>query len=200
MKKYKNIVGQIRDLPWPKLSSRGLEISMVLGAFAALEFAGSSRIALVLYPDSPAFQELAAGELDTDNLVFGGYNQRGDHAAFLWHFIRKHKLVEIYPEAVAAGEQYLADIRTLSREVRAMSIVSREHELPGIFNRILQATDWSTPALQAFRYYLERHIELDSGEGGHADLLSGFEVTDAVADFYEFRLKMYRCIPTLFAQ
>ncbi len=197
--KYEQIVEQIRNLSWNKLSSDELQWLMVLSGYAAREFAESLRIALNLYPQSRELQEMASGELKTNNLRFADYQAVGDHVDFIWKFIEDAGIDSECPtEILSAGEEYLAKIRELSPEVRAMSIVSREKELSGIFIQILKASDWSAKGLDAFRYYLERHIALDSNEGGHADLLSGFKVDDSVAKFYETRLGMYRCIPTLF--
>lgn len=196
---YKQIVRVIAGLKWENLSTTELQELMVLSAYAAREFAESLRIALNLYPKSSNFQEMARGEINTDNLVFDDYNQMGDHADFLWHFIDKYGCINLYPEVQKAGEIYISQVRALSSEVRAMSVVSRERELPGIFRRVLEAKDWSTPSLGAFQYYLTEHIRLDSMEGGHGDLLAGFGVREDVGLFYKIRLDMYRSIPNLFA-
>lgn len=197
--KYKQIVEQIRNLSWGNISGLELQWLMILSGFAAREFAESLRIALDLHPGSPELREMAAGELKTTNLQFAGYNAVGDHADFIWNFIKKAGIDKSCPaEVIAAGERYLEEVKKISPAARAMSIVSREKELSGIFAEILKAKDWSAEGLGAFRYYLERHIALDSEEGGHADLLSGFEVNDVVAEFYQARLDLYRCIPKLF--
>jgi hypothetical protein len=197
--KYNQVVEQIRNLAWDKISAVELQWLMLLSGFAAGEFAESLRIALKLHPESPEFREMATGELQTTNLQFAGYNAVGDHADFIWNFISKAGIDKSCPaEVISAGEIYLEKISKMSPEVRAMSIVSRENELSGIFAEVLKAKDWSAEGLGAFRYYLERHIALDSAEGGHADLLSGFVVNDDVAEFYQARLDLYRCIPKLF--
>ena len=137
----------------------------------------------------------------TGNLHFEDYDQVGDHADFLWHFIQKHGILAKVPQEVRESVgAYLQAVECLPRAVRVMSIVSRERELSGIFERILEAPDWSLPGLAAFRYYLEEHIKLDSNEGGHADLLAGCEVDERVVEFYERRLDLYRCMPTLFTK
>jgi hypothetical protein len=195
---HKQIVRAIAGLTWENLSTTELQELMVLSAYAAREFAESLRIALEIYPKSIEFQEMALGEINTENLKFGGYKKSGDHADFLWHFINKHRLADLYPDAQRAGERYLAQVQGLPKEVRAMSVVSRERELPGIFRRVLEAKDWSAQGLDAFRYYLAEHIHLDSMEGGHGDLLAGFGVTEEVGAFYQIRMDMYRCIPNLF--
>ncbi len=194
---YKKVVERIYNLAWEKLSAKELQTLMVLSGYAALEFAESLRIALNEHRESKAFQGMAAGELKTTNLTFDDYIKKGDHSEFLWHFIEK-KGISTDPNVTNTGKEYLQKVQTLPKEVRVMSIVSREYELSRIFARILKAKDWSLPGLQAFRYFLEEHIKLDSEEGGHADLLQGFKVDDRVTAFYEARLDLYRVIPTLF--
>ncbi len=196
--KYKAVVQKIRRLPWNSPSVDDLKDLMVLSAYCALEFAESLRITLQEYPESEAFKKMAEGELKTTNLQHDDYTGPGDHAEFLWHFIRKYNPVPKGPYAVdveLAGAQYWRKVRNIDRGTRIMSVVSRERELPAIFALILEAKGWDElPQLQAFRYYLEQHIALDSGEGGHADLLSGFEVGESVEYFYQQRLGMYNYV------
>ena len=78
-----------------------------------------------------------------------------------------------------------------------MSIFSREEELSGIFKKVLQAKDWSAPGLSAFKFFLERHIALDSEEGGHHDLTKKFPINNQASRFYQYRLKLYEGIPKL---
>lgn len=172
---------------------------MILSWYSAVEFAESLRIAVKHYANNPAFEEMARGELKTNNLNFEDYHRVGDHSEFLEYFIKKYGLLKNCPQSViGSGERYLLEIRKLPDEIRIMSIVSREQELPGIFSNILKAPEWTFPALAAFQYYLRQHIELDSMEGGHVDLLKDFTVDNCVSPFYELRLDMYRIIPKLF--
>ncbi|MSR71625.1 MAG: DUF3050 domain-containing protein [Candidatus Taylorbacteria bacterium] len=196
---FENLVENIKRLAWEKLSGQELQTVMILSAYAAREFAESLRIALGLYPTSHVLREMASEELQTSNLRFEDYAREGDHGDLLWYFIGKYKLTEGNREAVAVGEKYFETIRQLSPEIRAMSIFSRERELPGIFTRILEAKDWSQVGLSAFQYYIEEHIRLDSKDGGHADMLADFTVTDEVTPFYRARLDLYRCLPKLFS-
>jgi len=198
MKAYDATVDKIKGLAWEHLSANELQKVMILSAFAALEFAESLQIALELFPNNASLEEMKNGELETDNLQYGGYSRKANHAAFLWHFIEVYDIARKHEDAQQSGEAYTRKIRSFSRELRAMSIFSREKELPGIFSQILKAKDWSLPGLPEFNYYMRRHIELDSEPGGHADLVSEFEVTDEVIAFYEARLDLYRCIPALF--
>jgi hypothetical protein len=199
MSSLRQTISAIKNLRWASLGSVELQQVMVLSGYAALGFAESLRLACELYPESENLRKVAAGELQTTNLRFDGFTGPGDHAHFLWHFIRKHQLAEKCPRAVIeAGERYLAAVRALAPEVRAMSIFSRERELPDIFSEILKAQDWTAPGLPAYRYYLDRHVLLDSQPCGHGDLLAGFPVDESVAEFYEIRLDLYRCVPMLF--
>jgi hypothetical protein len=194
---YKALVEKIRNLNWKNLPSRELKDLMVLSYAAALEFAESLRIALDLYPEDENLQEMAKGELDASNLSFEDFDMRGDHSAFLYHFICRYNYSPSSAAVLECAREYFAACRQLPPEVRAMSVFSREAELPGIFEEILKADDWDDPMLAAFRYYLETHIDLDSDEGGHNDLLSDFIIDDSVLPFYEARLKLYDCIESL---
>ncbi len=76
-----------------------------------------------------------------------------------------------------------------------MTIFSREHELPNIFEKILTAHNWNALGFGFYKYYLERHIELDGGEGGHANLVADFETDNKVLlKFYKARLELYQSL------
>lgn len=197
---YKEVVRQIRELRWQHLSVLELQSLMVLSCGAAEEFAESLRIALQHYPRSEMLKGMARGELNTDNLRFKDYDKRADHCEFLKHFIIKHKLRESCPkEILDSREKYLETVRALPRVVRAMSIPMREQELPDVFRGILRAPDWSGEALEAYQYFLRRHIELDEGASGHAAQLSTFTVDDRVLPFCEARLELYKPIRSLWS-
>lgn len=195
---YKLVVKSILELNWDSLEEEDLQQLMILSAYSALEFAESLKLTLRLYPRNSSLKEMADEELQTNNLSFGDYNKTGDHSQFLWHFINKYDLIKKFPALKKHGEDYIKKVKDLPQEVRVMSIVSREKELPGIFTRVLTARKWKTKGLAEFKYYLERHIFLDSHEGGHADMLSKFKIDNAVAEFYKIRFEMYKSIPKLF--
>ncbi|MEX0649804.1 MAG: hypothetical protein WD200_02300 [Candidatus Andersenbacteria bacterium] len=194
---YKEVIAEIRNLHWENLGRSELQQLMCLSYVAALEFAEALRIAERLYTTSRNVQELVAGELQTSNLVFDDYTGPGDHAAFLKHFLEKGN-IQPREGVRKAGAGYLEVCHSLSDEVRAMSVFSREEELAGIFARILEAAEWFGADLAAYRYFLESHIRLDSQEGGHHDLTKEFPIDSRVGDFYRARLDMYRSLPGLF--
>lgn len=194
---FKNIVREIRELPWELLDGQELQRLMFISEVYAREFAEALRIALRLHPDHPDLRDMARGELDTTNLRFGDYTLAGDHADFLSFYLQRHG---IHGDALLLqhASAYVTACRQLSPEVRAMSVFSREEELSGIFRQILQAPDWTAPGLVAFRFYMEQHILFDTAEGGHHDLTKGFPVDDRLVPFYTARINTYRAIPRLF--
>lgn len=189
---YKDTVQQIRDLPW----SRYHPFSIVtLSLASAMEFAESLRCAIKVHPGNKDLLKMAQGELATDNLVFGGYRGTGDHWQFLDNFVSRFG---VHTKAMATKQDtavitYLANMKMMTDDERAMTVFSREHELPGIFEEILKAHDWRVYGLSFYEYYLRRHIELDSGDEGHGQLTEGFDLNERVLDkFYSARLAMYQ--------
>jgi len=203
-KEYEKVIEEIKELNWESLDGKELQQLMYLSYISAREFAEALRIALELYPDDEQLKEMARGELQTQNLKFEDpadgevYNQQGDHADYLNHFLKKYHLEKGSKTLKEYADAYLEACRALEDKVRAMSVFSREEELSGIFREILKAKNWDDGALPAFKDYLEKHIDFDSKEGGHAELTKKFPVDDSVKLFYEARLKMYRAIPRLF--
>ncbi len=198
MQDYKTIIKKIKALNWKALDESNLQNLMILSAYSALEFAESLQIALFHYPNHLGFKEMAKGELNTKNLAHGDYNKQGNHSEFLWHFIKKYSLVQTREAITISGTRYIDNIRQFDEKTRVMSIISREHELPGIFQQILTASSWNAPGLPEFKYYIETHVTLDSNAGGHADLVSDLGIGNEVEKFYRERLKMYTAIPELF--
>lgn len=188
---YNNVVTKIKNLPWEALSGRALENLMHVSLIAAREFSESLRISVKLLPDDKNLKEMSSEELDTTNLKYEDYKGPGDHAEFLAHFINKYD-VKCSLNIEAISDEYFHYCRSLDDGSRAMTIFSREEELSGIFNRILSNENFNTPALKAFKYFLERHVVLDSKMGGHHDLTKDHPIDNSVQGFYELRYDMYR--------
>ena len=145
---YKSWVKKIVDLPFQDLSSRELVQMCYLSWVAAVEFAEALRVAERVHGDHAGLQDMIAGELQTSNLAFGDYRRAGDHHEFLAHFLGKDgQLAELEAELGSYAAEYLGQCRALDDETRAMSVFSREEELPGIFTRFLQAPkeNWQAP-------------------------------------------------------
>ncbi|MEU6595205.1 DUF3050 domain-containing protein [Streptomyces sp. NPDC046881] len=195
---YRVWVKKITDLPFHELDSDELTRMCYLSWVAAVEFAEALRVAERIHGDHKGLQDMIAGELQTSNLAFDDYRRSGDHHEFLAHFLGKDgQLEKLEAELGEFAAEYLRECRALDDETRAMSVFSREEELPGIFTRFLEAPaeNWQTPALAAYRYYLEQHIFLDSDEGGHAELIGDLTVDERVEPFYHARFRLYRCVP-----
>ena len=188
---FKDTVHEIQNMPWKDLSTKELQQVMYLSWVSAMEFAEGVRLAIGLYPDNPKLITMAAGEIDANNLHFGDYARRGDHSKFLSYFLEEHNITPT-PKSHQAAKKYLALCRSLPVDVRAMSVFSREQELPNIFSEILKAPDWSEPGLAAYRYYLGQHIQLDTSSGGHGEMTQDFPITEQVAPFYKARRDLYR--------
>ncbi len=205
--RYKETVKLLLNIQWKKIkTSAQLTQLMFLSLVTAVEFQESLRIALDLYPENENLKKMAAGELKTNNLVFSDYRYTGDHWEFLRHFLQKagvvgmtwkdYRLLAFSDEVYISAVRYTDSIHGLSPADRAMSIFSREEELSKIFSNMLEKIpvfkeEHLPHHLQAFKYYLERHVALDSDEGGHQDLVKEFEINDSVNRFYELRLKLY---------
>lgn len=194
---YKELVKEITNLPWSRYDPKEI---VFLSLSSAAEFAESLRAALKVYPENVNLQEMAFGELKTTNLSYDDYHREGDHWQFLDHFCQDQKS-GIYTEVhwrhkiAVACTQYHTTLNSMTDHERAMTIFSREHELPNIFERILAAHDWDNLELGFYKYYLDRHIEIDSKEGGHAHLVADFETDDDVLlKFYQARLEFYQAL------
>ncbi len=189
---YRNIVKQIADLPWSTVSPEDV---ILLSRATAIEFAESLRLALDLHPSDPRLQEMASGELKADNLIFENYSKRGDHWEFLDHYIREKKIETKNERLSDAVEEYTSAVRAMNPEERAMTVFSREEELTSIFRKIVDAHDWDSLGLGFYKYYLESHIEFDSGDKGHHHLTQHFPLhEDVLLRFYQIRLKLYSCL------
>jgi len=191
---YRDVVSQIKNLPWNTYDPKKI---IFCSLYSALEFAESLKCALEVFPENQELLKMASGEIQTDNLVFDDYNKSGDHWQFLDHFCQDQKsriFTEIHWTNLSKYcETYYTAVSNMPKKQRAMTIFSREQELPTIFNEILKSHDWESLRLGFFKYYLERHIELDSAEGGHGELTKDFELEDnLLLTFYTARLAMYK--------
>jgi hypothetical protein len=96
------------------------------------------------------------------------------------------------PAVIPAMTRYLSTMNAFSTDEIIMMISSREKESREIYTRILRSQDWGALGLGFYEYYLQRHISLDSEEGGHAELLSNLPTDDTVLTRgYAARLELY---------
>jgi hypothetical protein len=165
-----------------------------LSLVTATEFAESLIHAKEMYPDNGLLQSVALEELWTTNLQYEHYKKEGHHAHFLYDFFITNGLFRfVSEEAELAGRSYLEDIRGYRRSHRAMTIFSRELELPKIFEKIVESHDWDMYGLGFYEHYLREHIRLDSAEGGHGDRVKDLPMLDSVLlRFYSTRYTLYK--------
>lgn len=192
MQPYKEKVQQILELPWGDYSPYSI---VMISLASAQEFAESLRLALEVFPDDKNLKLMAAGELETTNLTYGNYKRLGDHWQFLSYFTVRfpHEASDFIRRSSHVTEEYLDAVRSMTDKERAMTIFSRERELPNIFKKILGSHNWREGYhLGFYEYYLKEHIRLDSEEGGHAELTQAHELDPEVLDrFYTARLNLY---------
>lgn len=178
----------INNLDWSQADPK---IIVLLSLFFAKEFSKTTRRCLDKYGEIPEFQQFIAGEIDTSNLVYEDYNGTADHYKFLEHFMG-----ELEDQDTRSMKKYLKKTEKLSVEECMASLVSREEELHGIFEKIVVAHDWEKLGLGFFKYFLERHIELDSDEDeGHQELTKNLinlsEHKKSLDSFWKLRLNVY---------
>lgn len=189
MTQTEEIVTSIQQLPWKTMNPH-----VLVWTFCEMgkEYAESVKITQKTYPNNPAIKKLVEEELDTDNLSYNGYNKKADHWKFLEHFLKQNPESIIPENLKLTFEKSDKIIKAMSDEERAMTVFIREKRGPGIFKTILASHDWESMGLGYFKYYLERHIELDSQEGGHGTLADIFPIDERIAtQFYQTRLDTY---------
>lgn len=199
----KQSINNIRNYDWK--SAHPLSI-IYITFFFAREFADTTRACVSTYGHIPAFQQFIAGEIDTDNLIYQDYNRTGDHWEFLAYFIQKihpkNRQRVFLPEWMTDMEKkceiYADYIGFYTTAEKLATIISRERELHRIFEHILSAHDWDSLGYGFYKYFLERHIQLDSQEGGHeeitADLINLELHQDALTAFWYYRWRAYQSL------
>lgn len=189
----KDVIEQIVRLPWK-------EMNPYVIAYASLgtgeEFAESLICAQEIFPDNNLLNQVIEGELWTDNLQFEHYASSGHHVHFLFDFfLTKGLFPQVSTKVADAVVVYLEYVRSLTKEQRAMTVFSREQELPVIFSAILKSHSWDGLGLSFYAHYLSKHIEWDSGENGHGDLIKDFDLDiDVLNKFYLQRLNFYQSL------
>ncbi len=134
----------------PESRQRGSHQDVLPILVSALKFAEALRVAQRLHGDHEGLRDIIAGELQTTNLSYDDYRRAGDHREFLAHFGKHGEIEWLKAELSEPSALYLATCRALDDKTRAMSIFQPRGRAP-----------------PDYRYYLERHIELDTREGGH---------------------------------
>jgi hypothetical protein len=198
-------VAKICHLDWQGRS----EEEMVAVAWAyyyfSVQFRENLEICSDYYPDDQALLRLKAEECNTSNLSpFPGVAMEGEkmnHDEFM------RRLLGLFVVELAErerferiGQDYLAKIRNIPRNSRALSIASYEDGgLERVFSAMLQAPAYSNPLLKAFRFFLSAHVEFDSDQiQGHGSLSRHLVPDDNIVPLWDaFAALLLNAVPAL---
>ena len=196
-----DVVEGICSMNWRGLSKDSLIDAAWAYYFFSVQFRENLKIARRLFPEDSMLEELEADECDTANLSpwrgVAGSGERLDHDEFMQRSLALTTLDERRVDRLQArGMKYLESIRTFDDRLRALSMASYEGGgLQRVFRAMLTAADWSDPALQAFRHFLIRHVELDGHHGFLVGHLNGHRET--IPLWTEFERLLVDCVPDL---
>jgi hypothetical protein len=175
---YHPVVEEICGLEWPALNQS--ELSAVAWAYYyfSIQFRQNLECALEMHPDDVQLQRLFREECATDNLSpwpgVAAPNESMHHDEFMKRVLTLSPIEPATQTAIeAAGQRYLSKVGQADDHVKVMSLASYEAGgLESVFKAILQAPQWSTPLLEGFRHFLEKHISFDSDpRQGHGALV-----------------------------
>lgn len=202
---FQDVIEDIASLNWAGLSSSDLiELAWAYHAFS-IQFRENLKIARSVLPEDVLLARLEAEECDTDNLSpwpgIAAAGERMNHDEFMRRIIATAPLptvdrVRLETEA-ARYRQVVAEI---GHEERAMSIASYEDGgLEAVFTAMLRAPDWSGAPQQAFRHFLQMHIEFDGDEEqGHGALSRHLPLDDRILPLWiAFRQLLVSSVPAL---
>lgn len=170
------VIGELCHLPWPALGEVDLLGAASAYYYFSIQFRENLAIACAMFPGDAKLALLRQEECDTDSLSpypgIAAAGEKLDHDEFLRRAMRLSPAALPRLELRVAGEHYLAAIRAMPRTTRAASIASYKNGgLLHLFNAILQAPIYKNPALAAFRYFMQAHIQFDTDPiEGHGKL------------------------------
>ena len=199
------VVEEICDLNWRGLSLDELVDVAWTYYYFSIQFRENLAIARELLPDDEQLEELDRGERDTDNLspypgvVVAG--ERVDHDEFMRRALLLRPIDDVRRRRLEnIGAAYLDRVRAVDNRTRATSLASYEDGgLEKVFRSMLQAPHWDDPLLQAFKHFLEKHIEFDSDvENGHGGLCRHLPPNERVCELWTaFKESLVRATPAL---
>ncbi len=216
---YKESIQKIHDLDWSKAQPARIIYQALC---FAKEFSQTLRDCHKLYHGIPEFDSFYRGEIDTDNLQYADYDQKADHYIFLDHFYYGRYPWMNYPHIEVASERKesldrqdkatdvkeqiaLADYLRFMEQLKQFrvdgimaTLVSREEALKGIFEKILKPYNWDLQGYGYYKYFLERHIQLDSTDEGHEALTSRLidleDYEEVLNKFWHLRWRVYKTL------
>jgi hypothetical protein len=202
---YKLIIDEISSLNWSNLTEE--DVARVAWAYYhfSVQFRECLEIARKLHPDDEHLLRLDREERNTDNLSpWPGVAKPGEkmnHDEFMRRTLALEKIPSIREESLSEiGTAYLDGVRAVDPKVRALALASYEDGgLEKTFRAILKAPSWSGPLQQAFKHFLEKHIQFDSDpDEGHGALCRHLPPDDSVAPLWAaFKKMLIKAAPNL---
>ena len=202
---YKKLIQEICDLNWVKLPQEDLINVAWAYYYFSIQFRECLEIARNLYPEDERLLELDRGERDTSNLSpwpgVAAPGERMNHDEFMRRTLELTQVAESRKrELTALGQGYLTRTRAIDPHVRALALASYEDGgLEAVFGAFLTAPTWDGPVLQAFRHFLEKHIQFDSDpDAGHGALCRHLVPDERVGPLWaEFKQILIEAAPRL---
>jgi DNA-binding phage protein len=203
--RFPNVVTAICEAPWADLNATELTDVACCYYYFSIQFRENLLQARALLPNDEKLQQLAREEMDTDNLSpwpgVASPAEKMNHDEFMRRTLRLNPPGAQRQAALEhAGENYLAKTRQATARARAMSIASYEDGgLEAVFKAFLNAPDWTSDTLRAFRHFLVMHIKFDSDEeAGHGALARHLQLDDSILPLWEaFRDMLFDMVPKL---
>jgi hypothetical protein len=184
---YEKVIDAICDLNWSRLSQSDLINVAWAYYYFSIQFRENLEVARSLYPDDERLLELDRGERNTDNLSpwpgVAASGEKMNHDEFMRRTLELTTIEESKRRQLeATGQSYLANMRSMDKLSKALSIASYEDGgLERVFRSILKAPQWDGPLLQAFKHFLSEHIRFDSDpDHGHGALCRHLPPNDKV--------------------
>lgn len=203
---FEALIDDICGMRWEALTAGELMRAAEAYYYFSIQFRENLEIACRLYPEDRLLQKLREGECDTDNLSpWPGVSdilERLDHDEFMRRLLSL-QTIACDDELTEIGQAYLATVRSLDDTVRATSIASYEDGgLTSVFSAILRAREWQGAGPQAFKFFLERHIEFDTADGeGHGALARNLVPDDRITPLWSsFRDMLVSAVPALLSE
>jgi hypothetical protein len=202
---YKELIQDICELNWSRLPQEDLISVAWAYYYFSIQFRECLEIARNLYPEDERLLELDSGERDTSNLSpwpgVAAPGEKMNHDEFMRRTLELTPVPESRKrELTALGQGYLARTRAMDTHVRALALASYEDGgLEAVFGAFLKAPAWDGPLLQAFKHFLEKHIEFDSDpDAGHGALCRHLVPDERVAPLWaEFKKVLVEAAPRL---
>lgn len=202
---YSQLIDEICDLNWTGLTQEELiSVAWVYYHFS-VQFRECLEIAGELYPEDERLLELDHGERNTSNLSpwpgVAAIDEKMNHDEFMRRTLNLTAIPDERRRALQAiGQTYLSKLRTIDRRTKATALASYEDGgLEKVFGAILTARHWDRPLLQAFKHFLEKHIQFDSDpEQGHGALCRHLPPDDRVVPLWAaFKEMLIEAVPRL---